>query len=53
MRDGFYSGAIRSPLTWKPPVGSAAHEYKCGRVLPMEAPRKSLFKALRDAWRGW
>lgn len=22
-----------------------------GTILPMEAPRKSLFKALRDAWR--
>ena len=24
-----------------------------GRVLPMEAPRKSLVKAFMDVWRGW
>lgn len=52
MRDGFYSGAIRSPVR-RYAMSDADRIHKHGPLIPMEAPRKSLFKALRDAWRGW
>lgn len=47
MNPRFYSGAIRTPVKWSPPVGSAIHEHHYGRILPMHQERKpSLWQRL-------